>query len=169
MALHTTFHSNYLILFHSFVFSALYYKLYEIYNGKISNIMDFGCFVELEGVGGRREGLVHIAQVQQGMIRDLKSVVKRGEKVKVKVISMAGSKIALSMKEVDQNSGEDLLPSRSKQGAAKAAQEFSNPVRPTVSDFSNPVNAGGVDMRRLMDDSENYDRGRGPKKLTEQV
>ena len=40
-------------------------ELYKIYTGKITNILDFGCFVEIEGFF-RKEGLVHIAQIQQG-------------------------------------------------------------------------------------------------------
>jgi ATP-dependent RNA helicase DHX8/PRP22 len=38
-------------------------ELYGIYDGKISNIMDYGCFVELDGFASRKQGLVHIAQV----------------------------------------------------------------------------------------------------------
>lgn len=37
--------------------------LYKIYDGKISKTMDFGAFVSLEGVKGRREGLVHVSQL----------------------------------------------------------------------------------------------------------
>ena len=104
-------------------------ELYEIYDGKISNILDFGCFVEIEGFF-RKEGLVHIAQIQQGMVKDARQVVKRGQKVKVKVISMTGTKIGLSMKEVDQVTGKDLLPERAQQHKT-ASNEYSNPTRPT--------------------------------------
>ena len=83
-------------------------ELYQIYDGKITNILDFGCFVELEGFF-RKEGLVHIAQIQQGMVRDARQVVKRGQRVKVKVISMTGTKIGLSMKEVDQDVSTALI------------------------------------------------------------
>ena len=38
--------------------------LYKIYDGKISKTMDFGAFVSLEGVKGRREGLVHVSQLK---------------------------------------------------------------------------------------------------------
>ena len=43
---------------------------------------------------------------------------------------MAGTKIALSMKEVDQTTGEDLLPARSKEAVAKLTADLSNPTRP---------------------------------------
>ena len=146
-------------------------ELYGIYDGKITNILDFGCFVELQvGRGKRREGLVHVAQVQQGMVRDLKQVVKRGQQVKVKVISITGSKMALSMKEVDQNTGVDLLPERSKETLAKLAAEMRNPSRPASGSgsYSNPVNTG-VDMQKLREQDaevENGGKGKSKKKLS---
>jgi len=145
----------------------------------VTNILDFGCFVELEGMRGRKEGLVHIAQVQQGMVRDLKQVLKRGQCVKVKVISIAGSKMALSMKEVDQQTGEDLLPERSKAAMAKLSQEMRNPSRPAAgggggegdgSRDAEPINAG-VDMQKLRAQAmydEQHNGGKGKKKLTSQ-
>ena len=61
--------------------------------------MQFGCFVQLEGVRGRHEGLVHISQLRrEGRIKEVGEVVKRGQRVKVKVLSITGSKMSLSMK-----------------------------------------------------------------------
>ena len=37
---------------------------FQIFNGKVSSIMQFGCFVSLEGIRKRSEGLVHISQVK---------------------------------------------------------------------------------------------------------
>ena len=144
-------------------------EIFGIYDGKITNILDFGCFVELEmGYGGKkREGLVHVAQVQQGMIRDLKQVVKRGQRVKVKVISITGSKMALSMKEVDQQSGVDLFPERSKQAMSQLAADMRNPSRPSDS-FSNPINTG-VDMKKLREqemEDEKWGKTNTKKKLS---
>ena len=36
----------------------------QVYDGKVTSIMQFGCFVQLEGLRGRHEGLVHISQVK---------------------------------------------------------------------------------------------------------
>lgn len=147
-------------------------ELYGIYDGKVTNILDFGCFVELQiGRGKRREGLVHVAQVQQGMVRDLKQVVKRGQQVKVKVISITGSKMALSMKEVDQTTGADLLPERSKESMATLAAEMRNPSRPLSESgsYSNPINTG-VDMRKLREQDAEAEsgtsKGKNKKKLS---
>lgn len=71
----------------------------QVYDGKVSSIMQFGCFVQLEGVRGRHEGLVHVSQLRrEGRVKDVNDVVRRGQKVKVKVLSITGSKISLSMK-----------------------------------------------------------------------
>ena len=90
----------------------------------MTNTADFGCFVQLEGFpGGRKlEGLVHAGQIMQGQVRDVKTAVARNQRVKVKVISLVGSKMGLSMKEVDQETGADLLPERSRQAQAKLLQ-----------------------------------------------
>ena len=63
-----------------------------IYAGKVSNVMDFGCFVQLEGVKGRAEGLVHISLITQGQLRTPHDAVKRGQPCFVKVLSVTGSK-----------------------------------------------------------------------------
>ena len=67
-------------------------ELYGIYDGSVSKVMDFGCFVELRGFpplanGKRQEGLVHVSQIQNGMLRDPSKAVKRGQPCKVKIIS----------------------------------------------------------------------------------
>lgn len=56
----------------------------KIYNGKIANIVPFGCFVQLENLRKRWEGLVHISQLRrEGRITTVADVVSRGQKVKV--------------------------------------------------------------------------------------
>lgn len=83
----------------------------KIYPGRVANIVPFGCFVQLLGLKKRWEGLVHISQLRsEGRVTDVTEVVSRGANVKVKVMSMAGQKVSLSMKEVDQDNGADLNP-----------------------------------------------------------
>ena len=64
-----------------------------IYPGRVSNVMDFGCFVQLEGCKGRAEGLVHISLISQGQLRTPHDAVKRGQPCFVKVLSCTGSQI----------------------------------------------------------------------------
>ena len=60
--------------------------------------MDYGCFVQLEGVRGRCEGLVHRSQMRKtGRIMNVSDVVQRDMRIKVKVLAVAGTKISLSM------------------------------------------------------------------------
>jgi ATP-dependent RNA helicase DHX8/PRP22 len=87
-------------------------NLLQVYNGKVTNVVAFGCFVQLEGIRKRWEGLVHISQLRkEGRVTETSEVVQRGQKVKVKVLTFTGQKVSLSMKEVDQVTGEDLNPS----------------------------------------------------------
>ncbi|GLV38078.1 peanuts [Carabus blaptoides fortunei] len=107
----------------------------KIYNGKVANIVPFGCFVQLEGLRRRWEGLVHISQLRaEGRVTTVSDVVNRGQKVKVKVLSVTGQKVSLSLKDVCQDSGRDLNPAShahllSSQSAAELAGR--NPDRPT--------------------------------------
>lgn len=87
----------------------------QIYTGKVANIVQFGCFVQIEGLRRRWEGLVHISQLRrEGRVTQAQDVVQRGQKVRVKVLSVAGQKVSLSMKDVDQDTGEDLNPAVAK-------------------------------------------------------
>ena len=63
------------------------------------------------GLRKRWEGLVHISQLRaEGRVTNVSDVVSRGNNVRVKVMSIAGQKVSLSMKEVDQDNGRDLNP-----------------------------------------------------------
>ncbi|RXW11997.1 hypothetical protein EST38_g13859, partial [Candolleomyces aberdarensis] len=85
--------------------------LFKIYNGKVSGIKDFGAFVTLEGVAGRVEGMVHVSNIQGGARpNSAQDLLSKGQSVKVKVMSAAGTRIGLSMKDVDQITGRNLTP-----------------------------------------------------------
>lgn len=84
-------------------------ELYKVYKGRVSRVMEKGCFVQFHDFRGK-EGLVHVSQMATRRIADAKDVVKRDQEVYVKVISVSGNNLSLSMRDVDQNSGKDLLP-----------------------------------------------------------
>jgi polyribonucleotide nucleotidyltransferase len=69
----------------------------RIYDGKVRKIMDFGAFVEiLPGT----DGLVHISQLADQRVENVKDVVKEGERIPVKVLEVdRQGKIRLSLKE----------------------------------------------------------------------
>jgi polyribonucleotide nucleotidyltransferase len=88
-----------------------------IYNGKVVKTVDFGAFVNFLGA---RDGLVHISELAPYRVGKTTDIVKIGDQVKVKVLGFDDrGKVKLSMKQVDQATGEDI-GSKPKQ-EAKAA------------------------------------------------
>ena len=78
----------------------------QVYEGTVVKVMDFGAFVNFFGA---KDGLVHISQLAPRRVQKTTDVVKEGDKVKVKLLGFdERGKVRLSMKVVDQESGEDL-------------------------------------------------------------
>src|SRR6267154_639482 len=78
----------------------------HIYEGTVVKTMDFGAFVNFFGA---KDGLVHISQLAPNRVQKTTDVVKEGDKVKVKLLGFDDrGKVRLSMKVVDQATGEDL-------------------------------------------------------------
>ncbi len=77
-----------------------------IYDGTVVKTVDFGAFVNFYGA---KDGLVHISQLAKNRVNKTTDVVKEGDKVKVKLMGFDDrGKVRLSMKVVDQQTGEDL-------------------------------------------------------------
>jgi polyribonucleotide nucleotidyltransferase len=77
-----------------------------IYDGTVVKTMEFGAFVNFFGP---RDGLVHISELAPRRVQKVTDVVKEGDKVKVKFLGMdERGKVRLSMKVVDQETGEDI-------------------------------------------------------------
>ena len=82
----------------------------KIYNGKVVNIVDFGAFVNF--MGGK-DGLVHVSEMRNERVEKPTDVVKEGQEVKVKVLEIDNrGKVRLSMRVVDQETGEPLEDTR---------------------------------------------------------
>jgi polyribonucleotide nucleotidyltransferase len=78
----------------------------QIYDGSVVKVVDFGAFVNFFG---SKDGLVHISQLAPRRVQKVTDVVKEGDKVKVKLLGFDDrGKVRLSMKVVDQVTGEDL-------------------------------------------------------------
>ncbi len=89
-------------------------ELGHIYEGTVVKVMDFGAFVNFFGA---KDGLVHISQLAQRRVQNVKDVVKEGDKVKVKLLGFdERGKVRLSMKVVDQETGEDLEAKQKAEG-----------------------------------------------------
>jgi polyribonucleotide nucleotidyltransferase len=78
----------------------------HVYDGTVVKVVDFGAFVNFFG---SKDGLVHISQLAPRRVQKVTDVVKEGDKVKVKLLGFdERGKVRLSMKIVDQQTGEDL-------------------------------------------------------------
>jgi polyribonucleotide nucleotidyltransferase len=82
----------------------------KVYNGKVVNIVDFGAFVNF--MGGK-DGLVHVSEMKNERVEKPGDVVSEGQEVKVKVLEIdPRGKVRLSMRVVDQETGEELEDTR---------------------------------------------------------
>ncbi len=80
------------------------YSVGDEVNGEVTGLVDFGVFVKLEeGL----EGLVHISEIDWGLVENPKLMFKIGEKVRVKVIEIKEDKISLSIKALKENPWKD--------------------------------------------------------------
>lgn len=106
-------------------------ELYGIYKGQVSRLMEYGAFISFETSEGRREGLAHLSEVS----RETRNVsraadhLKRNQECFVKIIGIAGTKLNLSLREVDQETGEDLKVRKVKGGEEPDEKDASNPMR----------------------------------------
>ena len=77
-----------------------------IYDGKVVKVVEFGAFVNFLG---SKDGLVHISEMAPQRVAKVTDVVNEGDSVKVKCIGVDNrGKVKLSMKRVNQETGEDL-------------------------------------------------------------
>ncbi|RFU14401.1 polyribonucleotide nucleotidyltransferase [Rhodobacteraceae bacterium W635] len=80
----------------------------HIYKGKVVKIVDFGAFVNFFG---KRDGLVHVSQIENRRLNHPSDVLKEGQEVWVKLLGFDDrGKVRLAMKMVDQETGKELQP-----------------------------------------------------------
>src|SRR5437763_2840663 len=92
-------------------------ELGVIYTGKVVKTVDFGAFVNFLG---SRDGLVHISELAPQRVGKVADVVKVGDQVKVKVLGFDDrGKVKLSMRQVNQQTGEDLGDRRQREQPAQ--------------------------------------------------
>ncbi|HEY4517611.1 MAG TPA: S1 RNA-binding domain-containing protein, partial [Candidatus Paceibacterota bacterium] len=76
------------------------YSVGDEVDGTVTGLVDFGVFIKLEeGL----EGLVHISEVDWGLVENLHAMFKVGQKVRVKIIEIKEGKISLSIKALKEN------------------------------------------------------------------
>jgi len=90
----------------------------HVYKGKVVKIVDFGAFVNFFG---KRDGLVHVSQIENRRLNHPSDVLKEGQEVYVKLLGFDDrGKVRLAMKMVDQETGEEL-PEEKKSKKKEAA------------------------------------------------
>ncbi|CAO1632924.1 unnamed protein product [Jaminaea pallidilutea] len=142
--------------------------IYKVYDGKVTNMKDFGAFVALDGVEGKWEGMVHVGSIAQGQrLNHPSDLLARNQRVKVKVMSLAGTRLSLSMKDVDQQSGRDLTPHLRIKSEAELEEERSRLNARAVTGSNNQPLGGtrGRQSRTEIDDEADA-RGSSVKRLT---
>jgi polyribonucleotide nucleotidyltransferase len=89
-----------------------------IYEGKVVKVVDFGAFVNFFGA---KDGLVHVSQISNERVAKPSDVLSEGQIVKVKLIGFDDrGKTKLSMKVVDQETGEEIAPAKRDREDAEA-------------------------------------------------
>ncbi|EDQ06685.1 Polyribonucleotide nucleotidyltransferase [Sulfitobacter indolifex] len=85
-----------------------------VYTGTVVKIVDFGAFVNFFG---KRDGLVHVSQIENRRLNHPSDVLKEGQEVKVKLLGFDDrGKVRLSMKVVDQETGEEVSKEEAAEG-----------------------------------------------------
>ncbi len=137
----------------------------RIYEGKVVNIVDFGAFVNF--MGGR-DGLVHVSEIRNERVENVRDALSEGQEVKVKVLEVdPRGKVRLSMRVVDQETGaelEDTRPPREPRERGDRGDRDRGPRRDGGRDRGR--GGGGGDRPRGGDrgDRPRGDRGdRGPR------
>jgi len=122
----------------------------KIYEGKVVNIVDFGAFVNF--MGGK-DGLVHVSEIRNERVENVRDALEEGQAVKVKVLEIdPRGKVRLSMRVVDQETGEELPDTRP-------------PREPREGGDRGPRGEGRGDRDRgPRRDGGGGDRGRGPRR-----
>jgi polyribonucleotide nucleotidyltransferase len=119
----------------------------KVYAGKVVNIVDFGAFVNF--MGGK-DGLVHVSEIRNERVENVRDALEEGQEVKVKVLEIdPRGKVRLSMRVVDQATGEELPDTRP-------------PREPREGGDRGP--RGDRDRGPRRDGGGGGDRGRGPRR-----
>ncbi len=74
-------------------------KLNDEVEGIVTGVIDFGAFVNVEGI----EGLIHISEISWERVEDPRKYIKTGEKVKAKIIAIDKDRLSLSLKQMQQD------------------------------------------------------------------
>ena len=135
----------------------------KIYTGKVVSMVDFGAFVNF--MGGK-DGLVHISEIKNERVANVKDVLTEGQPVKVKVLAVdERGKVRLSMRLVDQETGEEIADTRPprEDGGDRGPRREGGPRRDGGGDRGPRRDGGGRDDRGPRRDDRPRSDDRGPR------
>jgi len=143
-------------------------ELYGIYKGQVSRLMEYGAFISFDCSEGRKEGLAHLSEVTKETRNVSRAAdhLKRNQECFVKIIGIAGSKLNLSLREVDQETGEDLKMRRDKPVGHSEDPDISNPMRKRKKDEEKLGKVTGIRLD-FADNETEKNKLRQKKKLSE--
>jgi len=106
-------------------------ELFGIYKAKVQRVMEYGAFIQMDTAEGPKEGLCHLTELtsETRMVARAADWVQRNQAVLVKVIGIAGSKLNISIREVDQETGADNKPRGKDKAEEDEDNDASNPMR----------------------------------------
>lgn len=104
-----------------------------VVEGSVTGITNFGAFVEL---GGGKTGLVHISEISNTFVKEVRDYLKEGEKVKVKVINISpNGKVELSIKRTKTDSDNKTSNLMKEEVTSKSAASTSSRFEDMISKF----------------------------------
>jgi polyribonucleotide nucleotidyltransferase len=130
----------------------------KTYLGKVTRLADFGAFVEI--IPGT-DGLLHISEVAEHRIADVRDELKEGDQVLVKVLAVEGNRIRLSRKAILKEQRAKMTPGGGDGGAAQAVDTEGEAV-PAPALTGTMVIEGGGDFPDEPDSEPNFNREGGP-------
>lgn len=86
------------------------YKTGDTVQGKITGLADFGAFMSFGSPP--LEGLIHVSELDWGLVKDPAEVVKVGQKIKAKIIDISRNRVSLSLKELKKSSPPKKVPKK---------------------------------------------------------
>jgi polyribonucleotide nucleotidyltransferase len=131
----------------------------KTYLGKVTRLADFGAFVEI--IPGT-DGLLHISEVAEHRIADVRDELKEGDQVLVKVLAVEGNRIRLSRKAILKEQRAKMSPGGGGDGAAAPAVDTEGESVPTPALTGTMVIEGGGDFPDEPDSEPNFNREGGP-------
>jgi len=77
-----------------------HYKIGDVVEGEVTGVVDFGAFMKF---GEDLEGLIHISEIDWGLVENPRDYLKPGDKLTAKIIDIQGEKVSLSLKQLKED------------------------------------------------------------------